>query len=58
MMSNKPTFQPTRFILPTSHYDRKKADRAVAFIQSLKYTKGICLIHDLDGRFCCEYGNL
>ena len=40
-MSNKPIFQPTRFMQETSHYDRKKADRAVAFIQSLKHTKGI-----------------
>ena len=37
----KPTFQPTQFMLPTSHYDKKKADRAVAFIQSLRHTKGI-----------------
>ena len=37
----KPVFEPTRFMLPTSHYDRKRADRAVAFIQSLKHTKGI-----------------
>ena len=37
----KPVFQPTHFMLPTSHYDRKKADRAVSFIQSLKHTKGI-----------------
>ena len=37
----KPAFEPTRFMLPTSHYDRKRADRAVAFIQSLKHTKGI-----------------
>lgn len=27
-------------MLPTSHYDEKKADRAVAFIQNLKHTKG------------------
>ena len=37
----KPRFAPTRFMLPTSHYDRHKADRAVAFIQSLKHTKGV-----------------
>ena len=32
-------YQPTRFMLPTSHYD-KKADRAVTFIESLCHTKG------------------
>ena len=37
----KPAFQPTRFMLPTSYYDKKKADRAVSFIQGLKHTKGI-----------------
>ena len=31
---------PTRFMLPTSNYDRARADRAVNFIQSLKHTKG------------------
>ena len=33
-------YKPTRFMLETSHYDRKKADRAVAFIENLKHTKG------------------
>jgi len=33
-------YQPTRFMLPTSHYDQKKADRAVTFIENLKHTKG------------------
>ena len=33
-------YEPTRFMLPTSHYDKDKADRAVNFIQSLKHTKG------------------
>ena len=33
-------YQPSPFMLPTSHYDEKKADRAVAFIQNLKHTKG------------------
>ena len=33
-------YKPTRFMLPTSHYDKKKADRAVTFIQNLKHTKG------------------
>ena len=34
------TYVPTRFMLPTSHYDEKKADRAVRFIENLKHTKG------------------
>ncbi len=34
-------FKPTKFMLPTSHYDAAKADRAVAFIQSLKHTKSV-----------------
>lgn len=33
-------YQPSEFMLPTSHYDKKKADRAVTFIQNLKHTKG------------------
>ena len=33
-------YQPTRFMLPTSHYDQEKADRAVRFIENLKHTKG------------------
>ncbi len=37
----KPIFQPTRFMLPSSHYDRVRADRAVSFIQMLKHTKGV-----------------
>ena len=39
--SGKPAYQPTRFMLPTSHYDRRRADRAVSFIQGLKHTKGV-----------------
>ena len=31
---------PSRFMLPASHYDKKKADRAVRFIEQLKHTKG------------------
>lgn len=31
---------PSPFMLPTSHYDEKKADRAVTFIQNLCHTKG------------------
>lgn len=33
-------YQLTRFMLPTSHYDKKKADRAVVFIENLCHTKG------------------
>ena len=33
-------YQPTRFMLPTSHYDKVKADRAVTFIENLCHTKG------------------
>lgn len=33
-------YTPCRFMLPTSHYDKSKADRAVKFIQNLKHTKG------------------
>lgn len=33
-------YVPSRFMLPTSHYDEKKADRAVRFIENLKHTKG------------------
>ncbi len=40
---NKPKqlFVPTRFMLPSSHYDKRRADRAVSFIQSLRHTKGV-----------------
>jgi len=33
-------YEPTRFMLPTSHYDEAKADRAVRFIENLRHTKG------------------
>ncbi len=33
-------YTPSPFMLPTSHYDEAKADRAVNFIQCLKHTKG------------------
>lgn len=33
-------YKPTKLMLKTSHYDKAKADRAVAFIQNLKHTKG------------------
>jgi hypothetical protein len=37
----KARFEPTRFMLPTSHYDKSRADRVVAFIENLKHTKGV-----------------
>ena len=33
-------YRPTRFMLPESHYDADKADRAVRFIENLCHTKG------------------
>lgn len=33
-------YTPTQFMLPTSHYDKARADRAVQFIESLTHTKG------------------
>ncbi len=33
-------YKPTPFMLPTSHYDKAKADRAVTFIENLCHTKG------------------
>lgn len=33
-------YTPSQFMLPTSHYDEAKADRAVRFIQNLCHTKG------------------
>lgn len=33
-------YKPTEFMLHTSHYDKKLADRAVTFITNLKHTKG------------------
>ena len=33
-------YVPTQFMIETSHYDKSKADRAVAFIENLKHTKG------------------
>lgn len=33
-------FKPSPFMLPTSHYDKEKADRAVKFIENLRHTKG------------------
>jgi len=34
------SYQPSKFMLPTSHYDKAKADRAVKFIENLCHTKG------------------
>ena len=33
-------YKPSRFMLPTSHYDKNRADRAVEFIENLRHTKG------------------
>ena len=33
-------YTPSPFMLPTSHYDKVKADRAVRFIENLCHTKG------------------
>ena len=33
-------YKPSKFMLPTSHYDKNKADYAVTFIECLKHTKG------------------
>ena len=33
-------YQPTKFMLPDSHYEKAKADRAVKFIENLRHTKG------------------
>ena len=33
-------YEPSPFMLPTSHYDKVKADRAVTFINNLSHTKG------------------
>ena len=34
-------YVPTKFMLPTSHYDKEKADKAVFFIENLCHTKGM-----------------
>ena len=33
-------YTPTKLMLPTSHYDKRRADFAVGFIQMLKHTTG------------------
>jgi phage terminase large subunit-like protein len=35
----KYVYTPSRFMLPDSHYDEKRADHAVAFIEQLKHVK-------------------
>ncbi len=33
-------YKPSKFMLPTSHYDKAEADRAVKFIENFCHTKG------------------
>lgn len=40
-MKKLKNYKPTKFMLPTSYYDKERADFAVNFIQSLCHTKGI-----------------
>ena len=40
-MQTSQEYKPTRFMLPTSHYDAAKANFAVNFLECLKHTKGI-----------------
>ena len=40
-MRKQKGYKPTEFMLPESHYDKEAADYAVAFIESLRHTKGI-----------------
>ena len=40
-MQKLENYVPLRFMAETSHYDKEKADRAVAFIECLKHTKSI-----------------
>ena len=37
-MARAKKYQPTEFMLTTSHYDKESADHADNFIQSLKHT--------------------
>jgi len=39
-MENQYQFKPTRFMLPTSHYDKERAEFVENFIENLKHTKG------------------
>ena len=38
-MAERFTYSPTRFMLPDSSYNKKRADHAVAFIEQLKHVK-------------------
>jgi hypothetical protein len=38
-------YKPSQFMLPTSHYDKAKADRAVCFVENLCHTKGLRKVH-------------
>ena len=40
MTKNPKKYKPTKFMAEGSHYDKAKADHAVAFIECLKHTKG------------------
>ena len=39
-MAGNGRYKPTDMMLPSSHYDKEKADRAVSFIECLRHTKG------------------
>ena len=39
-MMGRDNYKPSRFMLPTSHFDREKGERAVRFIEMLRHTKG------------------
>ena len=39
-MAKVKKYKPTKFMAPGSHYDKERADHAVAFIECLKHTKG------------------
>ena len=53
-MARTKKYQPTEFMLPTSYYDKERADHAVNFIQSLKHTnahgRGLDRPKGLEGR--------
>lgn len=39
-------YTPTRFMLPTSHYDKKKADRAVTLLRTFAIPRVNGLVQD------------
>ncbi len=39
-MAEKHIFVPTKFMLPTSHFDEKRAEHTIKFIENLRHTKG------------------